>query len=324
MTKTSLLALTRASTTVLGAPRVVFYPDPEGAPAAAEPAAEPHASDDIPVETSSREPLVVAKEQPAADAPAVDAAETDASASAAADANAPEGERKKPPKLPDWAQAQLNNMAAEKRIAEREAKRLADEIAALKAPKTTPPVANAADAAAAADAAPVGGYKTEADFNAAVQAEAVKRENEARARQAQADFDAACNAAYQKGKGDPDMAEHFDNAVQNLQQIGFMNRDVLDLVVATEDPARVLYELGSDPDRAASILSLPPAKRAVEIAKLSVVPAPKKAPSPLSNAPRPVTPIDGSARTSAEPSDNDSDEVFFAKREAQLRAKNAA
>lgn len=278
-----------------------------------------HASDDIPVETSTREPLVVAVEAPAVDA----AAEADASgdeANAAADAGT-DAERKKPPKLPDWAQAQLNNMAAEKRIAEREAKRLADEIAALKAPKATPPVATQADAAAVQNAAPAGGYKTDAEFNAAVQAEAANREATARAQQQQQEFDAACNTAYTAGKSA--FGDDFDGAVANLQSVGAMTRDMLDLVVATDDPAKVLYELGSDPDKASAILALPPAKRAVEIAKLSVVPVAKKAPTPLSNAPRPVTPIDGSARTSAEPSDNDSDEVFFAKREAQLRAKAA-
>jgi hypothetical protein len=306
----------------LGAPRVVSYPDPEDAPAAAAPAAEPvavaHASDDIPVETSSREPLVVAKEAP------VETEGNVADEGVTADAGAADGERRKPPKLPDWAQAQLNNMAAEKRIAEREAKRMADELAALRNPPAAASAATQADAAAAQEAAPNGGYRTQADFDAAVEAAAAKREATVRAQQAQADFDAACNAAYQSGKAHPEMADHFDDAVKNLQSLGFMNRDMLDLVVATEDPAKVLFELGSDPDKAASILSLPLAKRAVEIAKLSVVPAAKKAPVPLSNAPRPVTPIDGSARTSAEPSDNDSDEVFFAKREAQLRAKNAA
>ncbi|MDB5531612.1 MAG: hypothetical protein JWR51_4715 [Devosia sp.] len=294
------------------------------APVADANVAVAHASDDIPVETSTREPLVVAKE-PAADdaATGADAGETDASAAtAAADSGGSDAERKKPPKLPDWAQAQLNNMAAEKRIAEREAKRLADEVAALKAPKTTPPVATQADAAAAQNTAPPGGYKTDAEFNAAVEAAAAQREATARAQQQQAEFDAACNTAYTAGKST--FGEDFDGAVANLQSVGIMTRDMLDLIVATDDPAKVLYELGSDPDKASAILALPPAKRAVEIAKLSVVPAAKKVPTPLSNAPRPVTPIDGSARTSAEPSDNDSDEVFFAKREAQLRARNAA
>lgn len=321
-TKTSVLAIMRAAPmNFLGAPRVAYYPDPEAAPAApaAEPAPVAHASDDIPVETSSREPLIVAKEPPAAEATS-DAGDADA-ATSSADAGGSDAERRKPPKLPDWAQAQLNNMAAEKRIAEREAKRLADEVAALKAPKTTPPVATQADAAAATNAAPDGGYKTEAEFNAAVQAEAANREATARAQQQQHEFDAACNTAYEAGKSA--FGDDFDGAVANLQSVGAMNRDMLDLIVATDDPAKVLYELGSDPDKAASILALPPAKRAVEIAKLSVAPQAKKTPTPLSNAPRPVTPIDGSARTSAEPSDNDSDEVFFAKREAQLRAKAA-
>jgi hypothetical protein len=33
-----------------------------------------------------------------------------------------------------------------------------------------------------------------------------------------------------------------------------------------------------------------------------------------------VTPVDGSARVIQSPSDNDTDEIFFAKREAELKA----
>jgi hypothetical protein len=99
-----------------------------------------------------------------------------------------------------------------------------------------------------------------------------------------------------------------------------MREDVLEMVFATDAPEKVLYELGSDPDRAAALIAMPPAKRALEIAKMSVAPPAKPTPAPLSNAPRPVTPVDGSARVTQSPSDNDDDATFFAKREAELKA----
>lgn len=281
---------------------------------------EPHVSDSIPVQTAQPEPLVVATDDPAPEAAA--ATEVDAAAEPAAAAT--EGDGKKPvPKLPDWAQKKIADAAFAEREARRRAKELEDELTALKAPKPAAPAApTPADAAAANAAAPTGGYKTQAEFDAAVAAEATKRENEARARESQAEFDAACNTAFDKGV--TDHGDDFKTAVQNLQQVGAMNRDLLDLVLATEDASKVLFELGSDPDKAAVIMALPPAKRAVEIAKLSVAPDVVKAPAKLSAAPRPVVPVEGSAKVTGEPSDADDDATWFAKRNAQVQQQRGA
>lgn len=289
--------------------------------ASADGAVAPEKNTEIPVQTSAPEPLIVATDEPDQGA-----SETSTEVEASTEQPATEGDgRKAPPKLPDWAQKQMAQQAFEAREANRRAKELEAELAKLKAgtPPTTPqPIA--ADEQAAANNAPAGGYKSEAEFNAAVQAEASRRQQAVAAQQQQAEFDAACNAAYQKGKADPGMAEHFDAAVQNLQQLGFMNRDMLDLVIATEDPAKVLFELGSDPDKAAQLLTLPPAKRAVEIAKMSVAVPAKPAALPVSNAPRPVATVEGSARPNATPQDNDDDATWFAKRNAEIAARNRA
>lgn len=284
-------------------------------------AAEAHASDDVPVETSDAAPLAVAAEPAAAEAAPVSA---DAPAAEAQPQTDPA--TGKPPKLPEWAQKQLNNLAAEKRIAEREVKRLADELAASKAPKADPaPLPNAADAAAVRAATP---SLSPAEFNAAVEAEAARREANARAAKARQEFDANSNKAFDAGK--TAFGDEFGNAVQNLHQVGLLpyqdatgnvhNNEILEMVLNTDDPAKVLYELGSDPDRAAQIVAMSPAARAMEIAKLAVGAPARATPTPLSKAPRPIPSVDGSARVSASPSDSDSDEVFFAKRETELRA----
>lgn len=288
-------------------------PDNEAAPAAAD----AHPSDNVPVETVSVTPLVVAKEAPAAEVTEA-IGETDKGNEAAPE-SAP-GTRK-PPKLDAWAQKLVDDAQAKARIAERESKRLAEELAASKTQKPEPvtPTSTPADDEAARAAAPVGGYKTQAEFDTAVAAEATRREAEARQNQSITKFNQDADAAYAKGvaafPGD------FDAAVKNLQSVGVMNKDFLDLVLAIDEPHKVLYELGTDPNKATALLAMPMAQRAIEIAKLAVG-APKPAtPTPLSKAPRPVSPVDGSAKSSAEPSDDDSDEVFFAKREAQLRAQ---
>jgi hypothetical protein len=293
----------------------------DGAPA-------PHPTDNIPVDVGHTEPLIVAKEQSVADPAPTPAPTAGADPTPAADGSDPDGKRGVP-KLPEWAQKKLADASFAEREARREAKRLADEVAALKAaaaPKPDAATPTAADADNARAAAPdpnaqFGGYRSQADFNAAVTAEASRREAVASAARAENEFNDRCNTAYSKGKAA--FADEFDAAVANLNSVGVMNRDVLDLVLETEDPAKVLFELGSDPDKAASIVAMAPARRAIEIAKLSVATPPKKAPTPLSNAPRPIGTVEGSARVSAGPSDADDDETFFRKREAELRAANA-
>lgn len=287
----------------------------DAALAVADTAPAPHASDNIPVQTNAPEPLQVATETPAV---SVDAVPEVVDTNAAADI---EG-RKPVEKLPEWAQKRLNEQAFEAREAKREAKRLADELEAMRnppAPTAAAPVN--ADAEAARAAAPVGGYKTQAEFDAAVQAEANNRSAQAAAQAATADFDRQCNDVW--AKGTETYKTDFEAAVQNLQGVGAMNKDILDLVLATDDPAKVLLDLGSNPDRAAELLGMTPAKRAVEIAKLAVAIPAKKTPEPISKVPPPIRPIEGSARVSAELKDDDDDQTWFAKREAQVRAANA-
>lgn len=226
---------------------------------------------------------------------------------------------KRPEKLPDWAQKKMNELAAAEREAKREAKRLADELAARNAP-ASPATPSAADVAAVEANAPAGGFKTEAEFEAAVQRKAEENAASQRAAAAQRKFDDDCNAAYTKGL--EAYKDDFQQAVANLQSVGVMSRDVLDLVLATEDPAKVLFDLGSEPERAAALIDMTPAKRAVEIAKLAVA-APRKEPERVSNAPSPVRPVEGTARVVGEPRDDDDDKTWMTKRIAQRQARYA-
>lgn len=259
----------------------------------------------IPVQTSAPEPLIVATEEPET------ATETEVETQAEPVATE---QAKKPEKVPEWLQKKLNEAAYSEREAKRRAKEAEDKLTALTAPKPT-----ADDTRAAEAAAPQGGYKTQAEFNDAVQAETAKRASEDHARAEQAAFDARCNAAYTAGK--TTFAGDFDTAVANLQSAGAMSKDMLDLVLETNDPAKVLYELGSDPERASSLMAMTPTKRAVEIGKMSVAAPVTKEPTKLSAAPRPIVPVEGSARVSGEPRDDDPDDVWFAKRNAEVRKR---
>lgn len=307
-TKTSALALMRAYPPMnyLGAPRVAFSPGEENGTAP-----EPEKNTEIPVQTSAPEALVVATDEPAA---------VEAAAEPEAEAQPDEHGSKKPQKLPDWANKEISKKAFEAREATRRAEAAEAELARLKAAAQPAPTPTAADTQAAQEQAPAGGYKSPAEFDAAVQAEAARRAQSEAAAQAQAEFDAACNAAYTKGKADPTIGADFDTAVGNLQQVGFMNRDMLDIVMATDDPPKLLFELGSDPDKALALMQMTPAKRAMEIAKMAI-PA-KATPTPLSRAPRPVDTVEGSARPNGAPSDNDDDATWFAKRNAEVAARH--
>ena len=232
-------------------------------------------------------------------------------------------DRRRPPKLPDWAQKKFDEVAFEKRQAEREAKQLRDEIERLRA--GAKPAGEAAptqaDTQAATEGAPIGGYRTQAEFDAAVQAVADRRLAE-QAIAAQAErFNEVCNQTFERGK---QAFEDFPDAVQTLRTIGVLTPENVQalLDVADENADKLIYELGSDPDRAARIMSMPMAKRIAELTKLSLAKAAPAAPArKVSNAPPPVRPVEGSARVSSDPRDDDDDRTWFAKREAQRRAR---
>ena len=70
-----------------------------------------------------------------------------------------------------------------------------------------------------------------------------------------------------------------------------------------------------------TLARMPPDARfaAIEIGKRSATKTPAKA-APVSKAPAPIKPLDGSVRVSSDPRDDDDDETYFQKRLAQRRA----
>jgi len=127
---------------------------------------------------------------------------------------------------------------------------------------------------------PVPGTFTQADFDAAVKAQAEVQE-----------FNRNADAMYNKG------AEKFTDwkdAVDTLVVSGFMNKDLIDAAMAVDDGPAVLHHLGTNLDEAERISSLPPIQKAAAMAKLSgTLAAPRTV--PVSNAPAPIKPVTGAA-----------------------------
>lgn len=233
-------------------------------------------------------------------------------------------EPRKVEKLPDWAQKTIKDTAFEAREANRRAKAAEAELATLKAPKV-----NAADEAAAREAAPSGGFATKEDFDAAVQAEANRRTMQDRTQSQSREFGTKLDEVWTKGI--ETFKDDFGTIAENLNAVGLLpiadeatgtyaNDAFMRLVMATDHPAEILYAYGGDPRLARELMDLSPEKRAIEIGKMDAQVA-KKAPAPLSKVPRPVETVEGSARVSEDPRDDDSDEVWFAKREKQKAAQ---
>lgn len=201
-------------------------------------------------------------------------------------------------KLDEPYQKAFNKMAFEKREAERKTKELQARLEELeKAQKAAP----APEASNENDTVP----RSEVERLAREQAEriATERAAEKAAQEAAASFNRAADEVYQNGvKEFPE----FDSAVQNLRNFGYMTYNTVEAALATDNPQRVIFELGKDPALAERITSLPPLKMAVEFAKLAAkAPAPAK--KEVSAAPAPVRPIEGNIKPGEDPRDEDTD-----------------
>jgi len=213
----------------------------------------------------------------------------------------------------DWRDRQLAKQHRKIQEGIRRAAELEAENATLRAiaegrdPKDPPPAKK--PAAASSDPDPVATAKAQ-----------IRNED------AQAKFDADCNAAYATGKGR--YKKDWDTKLARLPILGGIDNSTMEYIVASDDPAKVLYTMASDPDEYERIMGLPPAKRATAIAKLGI--PDKPAPKGASNAPQPVTPIGRNATPSgkrinpADPkSDSVPDEEWFAARERQRQERFA-
>jgi hypothetical protein len=156
-------------------------------------------------------------------------------------------------------------------------------------------------------------FKTKAEFEIAVKAEA------ARVRAFEA-FNESCNkieAAGSKAFGDKWGKAKADLSM--LDDQGRIPMDILSVALETDDPARVLFVLGNDIERATELMGMTPIKRAIAMDKIA---SSKAAERPKSNTPPPVEPIGGRGAGDDRPTDRDSDEEW--NRKEALRERRAA
>lgn len=211
-----------------------------------------------------------------------------------------------------WLASQKALKAISGRLAAKAAdnRRLNEELS-----KTIKPVPEAEPAAAADGEQPVrSDFKTKAEFDAAVTAEA---ERVASLRLAQQSFNAKCNDVEDKGSktfGTKWGAAKAQLAI--LDDEGRIPLDLLTTALETDDPAKVLFELGSDIEKATEFMAMTPLRRAIAMAKIADAKAPVRQ---QSKTPPPVDPIGGRGGGDDKPSDRDTDEEWNRKEEARER-----
>lgn len=173
----------------------------------------------------------------------------------------------KPNRIPDSVQRRINELTRQKHEAQRQNDELRHQVEQLRQGDQTQPQQTAQDPQQIAQ-------------------QIVQRQN----------FDAACNRVYEQGKA---QFSDFDSAVANLSVLG-VQPEFLEAVTSMDNPHGILYALAADLDDAARIMSLPPVLQGRELERLSIKAA-APASAPVSKAPAPITPVDGSASVNTDP-----------------------
>lgn len=276
-------------------------PDVPDPPPPEMPTGDPH-GDEV-LKTLPDVPLVPDPQTPPADPPA--------------DQTPPEPE---PPKhAPDWRDKELarrkrrmDEEVAARQAAEAENKRLRDLAESLTRQQQPDP-ANPDPANPPSRQPPQDPERryTQAE----VQAEARRVAAEEQFRR---DFD----GAYQDGAKTHGKAR-MDEAIGRISELGGLDYDHLQMVLATDDPGKVLYELGAKPEEFQRIMDLPFNRRVAEFVKMGLKTAAAPAPRKPSGAPPPVEPIGGAGGDAGDHRFNDkmSDDEWFRKEEAREAAE---
>lgn len=139
----------------------------------------------------------------------------------------------------------------------------------------------------------------------------------AQARLKQTKFDEACNTAYTKGKTE---FKDFDDTLRTFGMLGGLTPEFLEVATDLPDGHKVLYALGKNPEEASRVLSLPPLKMAAELARMADKLG-KTAPTPVSGAPAPITPVDGSSRVEKDPEKMSTEEWMRWRNETLSKSK---
>lgn len=203
------------------------------------------------------------------------------------DPPAGDGDPPPEPARTDWRDKELRRKHAQLKQREREAADLRAENESLRAMaegrSTRQPAAGADDppapAARTTDRQPAAAPSDD-EVNARAQTIVARQR-----------YDDDCNAADAAGKKTFG-AEPWKKALETLETLGGIP-DIDDMVhiLATDDPAKVLYDLGSNPELYQQVMELPPAKRRTELIKIAIKPAPKG--RKVSDAPAPIDPVSG-------------------------------
>lgn len=158
--------------------------------------------------------------------------------------------------------------------------------------------------------------------------EQIQREAEriANARFAQDTYNRDCNDAFNKGK--KSYGDKWEPALKTLGQFPEIanSQEVMQQILRTDDPAKVLYELGNNPEETQRILELPESRRQTELIKIAIKEE-KVQQSKPSNAPPPVETLNGRggpAKSDDLYDDKMSDEDFYAIRAKQKKERFAA
>ena len=235
----------------------------------------------------------------------------------ASEAAPAEGEEE--PKREPWFTKRIGVLTAEKQAERQAREQLQRENEALKALLEGKPAPNPSEADPEAPRAPKSPtQQTQADFEKAVEAAAAQKLAIER-------FNAECDKVWNKGQ--ETFPGKFDAAVANLRAAGAIRADSTDFVqavLATEAPEQVLFKLGSEPEEAMRLASLPPTQMAVAMDRMAreLTSAPVK----TSAAPAPIAPVNGTRTAKAfDPADKDIPyPEWLRQREKQVAAKKAA
>ncbi len=217
-----------------------------------------------------------------------------------------------PPANPPWQVRRIGELTAQTRARQERIDALEAELAAERAARTAPPTP-----------APQPGQTPPAPTPAPTtpQPQFTAADIEVRAQQLaeKSQFDAASQTSYEAGKVKyPD----FDAKLQTFKMLGGLSDAQIQAALATGSAHDVLYTLGSNPDEAARIMSLPPLQSAVEMAKIV---ARQPVAARASAAPAPITPVgSGGTRLPEGLADELPDDEWFRRRNEQKKAQRRA
>lgn len=156
-------------------------------------------------------------------------------------------------------------------------------------------------------------FKSKAEFEIAVKAEAERQ-------MAASEFNAKCNAV--EAAGSKAFGDKWGKAKADLSILDDEGRipiDILSVALETDDPARVLFVLGNDIEKATELMGMTPIKRAIAMDKIANS---KPAERSQSRAPAPIEPLGGKGASNDRPTDRDSDEEW--NRKEAIRERRVA